>query len=342
MPQSVKTVLKLIFSISLCAIFLWKAFENADWEILWSTIQSANPGWIILSALFVILSCIPRAWRWQTLMAPITDSHSLWRTFVAVLIGYAGNNVFPRAGEVARVVAIRRGRNLPMSGLLATVLVERVLDMITLLLFFGGILFAYRSRIAAVFPQLERIGLIAFIVSAIFLASFLILPMYGSKALTLIEKVLGKVSRKLATHIVDILKSILLGVGSIRSTKAYVGIVISTVVMNGCYLLSIYLPFRSFGFPDQYGLDLASAFVVMVIATVGIIIPTPGGAGTYHFFCSQALQHLYGVHPSEALAFATVVHGLAYFGLLIAGGPGLLRLFWSKAGHSVKADGDKT
>ncbi|MDP6041301.1 MAG: lysylphosphatidylglycerol synthase domain-containing protein, partial [Candidatus Latescibacteria bacterium] len=117
---------------------------------------------------------------------------------------------------------------------------------------------------------------------------------------------------------------------SIRSFSGYLGIFISTIVLNTMYWLSILLPFFSFQFHINYGLNPFDALVVMTIATIGVILPTPGGTGTYHLFCRQALVQLYGVPVSEAMAFATVAHALAIVAFLLFGGPSLLRMVLKK------------
>lgn len=339
MAQHLRTFLKLIFILGFCGIFLWAAFRKVDAQELWTAAHNARPYWLVTVALVLILSNIPRAWRWRILIAPVSREVSTWRLFVALLIGYAGNNVFPRAGEVARVVAVRRDRDLPMGALLATVLVERVLDMLTMLVLFGAVLFVSRSEIARVFPQMEGVGLAVAVVTVLLLVLFGVLSACGERALTAVERILARISPSLAGRAVDILRAFFQGMGGIRTTAGYVEIVAFTVLLNLCYFLAVYLPFLSFGFAERYGLGPAEALVVMVISTVGVILPSLGGIGTYHYFCSQTLHHIYNVPLGEALAFATVVHGIAYFTFLIAGGPGLLSLFWgrNRSGRSAPA-----
>ena len=334
--RHLKTLLKSIVSLGLCGAFLWLAFRGADVQVFWREMQRADPFWLVLSAGLLILSTLPRAWRWKILMAPIARDISLWRASVAVLIGYAGNNLFPRAGEVARAVAIKKGRDLSISALLATVLVERVLDMFALLLLFGYVLFTNRQEIARVFPWMEGVGLIAFFVSLLLLVLFGVLSAYGDRALCILKRLLGRISQSLADRLIEILRAIFQGMGAVRTTAGYVEITLTTFILYLFYFVSLYLTFLAFRFPDTYGLNLTEALVVMVISTVGVIIPTPGGTGTYHLFCSQALYHLYGVPLSEALAFATVVHGIAYLSFLIFGGPGLLALLLKRSASAPR------
>jgi uncharacterized protein (TIRG00374 family) len=326
LTRYLKTLLKLTLVLGICGAFLWATFRGIDLHRFWQEVQQARPSWLIPTALLLLLSNLPRAWRWQILMAPISRDISLWRTFVAVLIGYAGNNLFPRAGEVARVIAVKQDRDLPISGLLATVVVERIIDMLVLAALFGIALLFFRTEIARIDPRMETAALITLLVSLLLMILFGVLSLYGERTLTVLQRIFGGISHRLADRLVEMMRSFFQGMEAIRTVAGYAEIFISTLLLSGIYILAVYLPFLAFNFPERYGLDLAAALVVMAISTVGIVLPSLGGIGTYHYFCSQSLYHLYGVPLDEAVAFATVLHSIAYLTFLITGGPGLVSL----------------
>lgn len=326
----VKTGLKLAVSLGLTGIFLWAAFKNVDLNVMAQAFKTARPAWLLLSGFFVIASCLPRAWRWQILLKPISKDVSLKSAFWAVLMAYAGNNVFPRAGEVARAAAIKRDHPVSMSAVLATVVVERLLDTLMLLILFGIVLFFARDQIARAFPGLESISFVALPIILLSFVGLGLLSAYGERGLIKVENILMRFAPKPTDRIMGILRAFLQGMGSIHSFEGYVGIFFSTALLNACYLMAMYLPFYSFDFPANHNLDIFDALVVMAIATIGVVIPTPGGTGTYHYFCTQTLFHFYGVPESTALAFATAVHGIAFISFLLLGGPPLLRLMWWK------------
>ena len=86
-----KPLLKIVGSLGIAGAFLWAAFQNVDWTLLRQTLKSASYTWLILSAIVIIFSCLPRAWRWQILLAPISKDITIRATFRAVLVAYAGN-----------------------------------------------------------------------------------------------------------------------------------------------------------------------------------------------------------------------------------------------------------
>ena len=330
MSPPLKTFLKLALSLALALFFFLAAVQNVEWHQLRQAIQQADQVWLLVAVLIIQLSHLPRAWRWLILLAPISKNITLWQAIKAVIIGYAGNSIFPRAGEVARLVPIKQAHDLPLSALLATVIIERILDMVAFFLLFGVVLLIFRDKIARAFPGLEYLSLLILIGLVGFLVLLAILSIYGTRVLPPIERLLGRLSRSLATHAVNLLQNFLLGIRSIQSVPAYLGILISTLLINLCYLLSFYIALFAFPFQEAHRLDLLDALVVMIIATVGVIIPTPGGTGTYHFFCTQALTQLYAIEKTSAIAFATSLHGVTFVSFLILGGPGLIRLFWAR------------
>ena len=323
-----KTALKLAVSLVLMGGFLWAAFRNVNGALLQHAFQTANPLWLIASGLTVIASGIPRAWRWRVLLAPIAPDISTRSAFWAVMVAYAGNCVFPRAGEVARALALERDRPTGISAILATVVVERLLDVLTLLITFGVVLFFAREQIGAAFPGLEQVALLALPIILFAFVFLGLLSVRGEPGLVVFHRLLARLSPALADKVTHLLRSALQGLRAIHTVEGYAGILVSTLVLNSLYWLAMYLPFYSFDLADQYNLGLFEALVVMTFATIGFVIPAPGGIGAYHLFCAQTLHLFYQVPEELALAFATSVHAVALFGFILFGGPPLIRLLW--------------
>ena len=339
MPRPLQILLKMVLSLSIAGAFLWAAFGTVDLDELFRTLRQAKLPWLGLTSLLFLASNLARARRWQILMAPLTREVGLWRAWLAIGIGYAGNNLVPRSGEFARVVAVRRGNPVPVTGLLATVLVERILDLLSLLVLFGFVLGFARKQIAQAFPWMERAGLIAFAASLLLLGLFAALSAYGERVLPFVERLVGRASTGLASRLTNMLGTLFQGMEAVRTPGGYAEIAATTLALNALYVLTVYVPFLSFGLDAApYGLGFSASVVVLVIATIGVIIPTPGGAGTYHYFCSKTLHHLYGVPLTQAVAYATAVHGVAYLTFLLVGGPGLLSLFWRRPDAAGSSD----
>ena len=323
---SLRDLIKLFLSLALTAFFLWSAFHSVDLGEVWRILLDTEIVWLLATVAAVILATYPRALRWRILMAPVLPNVPLGRLLHSILIGYAGNNLVPRAGEIAKIWSIDRSPRT-MSGLVATVAVERLIDVIVLLAMFGWVTILIRDRLAEVFPWMDGMMSTATILIGFLAAGLLVLSIIGDRILNWLERSTG---HPLVKRLLDVARSFLLGIEAVRSPQAYLGITFWTIILNIAYLLAMYFPFYAFGFPSRYGLDFTDAIIVLTIATLGIVIPTPGGAGTYHYFCSRALTGLYGIPLEESVAFATVVHGIIYVAFLALGGPGLITLVWKR------------
>ena len=325
-----KNFLKLAASLVLMGAFLWATFRNVEWVRLEEALQTANPLWLLLSAIIIIASGLPRAWRWRILLSPVAPNISIRAAFWAVMVAYAGNVVFPRAGEVARALALEKDHPTGISAILATVIVERLLDILTLLVIFGIVLFFAREQIGAAFPWLEPVALLMVPVILFAFVFLGVLSARGERGLSIFHRLLARLSPKLADGATHILRSFLQGMRAIHTVEGYAGILVSTLILNSLYLFAMYLPFYSFDLAHNYNLGLFEAMVVMTIATIGFVLPAPGGIGSYHFFCAQTLHHFYHVPIEIALAFATSVHAVAILGFILFGGPPLINLLWYK------------
>ena len=339
MPQTIRTLIKFAVGVALAAGFLWLAFQGVDPAGLWSALSQASVSWLALSVFLLVLSIPPRAWRWQILLKPVSRRISFQRASHAILVGYAATNVVSRAGEIARGVALQKDERLPLSGILATILVERAIDMLALLIFMGGVLYLSRNKVVSAFPWMEGVALLALAVTVGILVLFALLSVYGDRALNVMRRPVRWVSPSFADRLTGILRSLFQGLGGVHATSGYVGILVYSIFLNLAYILTSYVTFFAFGFPSRYDLGFYDAVVVLVISTIGVIIPTPGGTGTYHYFCSQTLNAVYDVPLTDALAYATAMHGLAFATYLVAGGPGLIRLLLARRLSAVDSAG---
>ncbi len=326
MPVAVGTFVKIVASIALTVGFLWFAFATVDASSIGMALSLADPLGLLLGVASVLVATLPRACRWGLLMQGVARPR-LWRITTAILAGYAANNFVPRSGEIARVLALEQRD--ATAGLLA-VFVERVLDLLTLLVLFVFVLQVVPEKIVAAYPWAETALVTGTITTGIAVLLIIGASVARESSVDRLSHLFDRISPTLAKRISSILTSFTRGLSSIRTVRDCALILVYTILLNLCYALSVYLPFSSFGFIDRYGLGFGDAIVVMAIATIGIVIPTPGGTGTYHVFCSQALTRLYDVLPEESLAFATALHGAVFLCFLITGGPVLIRLFWRR------------
>lgn len=305
-----------------------EAFWQADWR------------WLAPLVVIVLGSNLCRAWRWQILIealpttpdfdqadesAPRT-TNTLEASFSSIMIGYMVNYVAPRMGEVARTANMAARSNIRFSSLLGTVVSERIFDTAVL----GA---ALLSAIALLF---DRFAVLKeqFLVPA--WQRLLSLPLEwlvgGAVGLILIVVVgtllvryfLSGPNSAAAQFWEESVKPALLsfrgGMETLLRSPRRIAILVSTIGMWGGYALMAYIPLRMLDLAVPHGLGLADAWALMAIGALGMLVPTPGGIGSYHYITTEALVHLYGVPAEAALTYAVLAHAAQFVFYLLTGG----------------------
>ena len=324
MNKTLKQILQFVVSFGLMGLFLYWAFAGTDPQELWQAITGISLPWVGLIFITTLCTLVLRAWRWTVLMRPFAPQVTNLDASLAIAICYAANVAIPRSGEVMRCVSLKWTKGASISALMATVVVERILDLFWLFIYVGAALLLLRDRINAEFPWMEKASIVALMGCLVALILLVLISVYREKALDKIRPVLERISAKLAEPVLNILKTFIVGLSALQRPSAYLEIIISSILLNTGYVLIIYETFYGMGFDRLYGLDEAAALVIMAISSIGVIAPTPGAAGSYHFLFSRALHRLYMVPLNPALACATLAHAMATLTYVFIGGPALL------------------
>lgn len=233
------------------------------------------------------------------------------------------NNVLPfRLGEFVRGYALKRSDNISFSASMGTVVVERIIDVLTLLIIFTFILLLFP------FPEWVKNGSV--LVAIIVAVSIGILYMFVRRTdwtLQVIHRIVGFFSEGLAHRIEKIARSFIEGVSFLHSPKTYAIIAGLSVLTWITYIYVMYLMFFAVHFDDLYQLDSLGATVVMVFTSFAIMIPAaPGYVGTFHEIAKQSLMLLH-VDKEPALGFAIIFHASHYISMT---GIGFIYFFRSR------------
>jgi uncharacterized protein (TIRG00374 family) len=275
--------------------------------------RQADYLYVIPSAAAVILSLFIRALRWKLLLGPI-KAIPIKSLFAATMIGAMGNNVLPaRLGEVVRADAIGRKENMSRSASFATIVVERMMDLFTVLMFLGVVISSVPSK------EIKTGGYTMLLVSLAALAFLLFLRAKTSSALKVLRFFSRPLPEKLRARIENMTMSFVEGLGILTKGRHMPAIVLLSVLIWLSLTSSVVFMFMAFGLD----LPLHAAVVVLVTTAFGVMIPAaPGFVGTYHVSCQLGLA-IYGVDRASALGYSIVLHatqwvpvtalGLAFF-----------------------------
>ncbi|MEQ9304584.1 MAG: lysylphosphatidylglycerol synthase transmembrane domain-containing protein, partial [Marinoscillum sp.] len=277
MLKKVVSVLKYLLSLGLAFLLLYFAFRNIDFTEFIEKSKQVNYTWVIISIVLSLVAYYARAYRWNILMRPLGHPDlSIHRTNLAILVGYLANLAFPRLGEVTRCGMMKRYDNVPVSTSLGTVITERLIDLLTLIVLILVTLLVEYDRLmtflqGTVSTYIDIDGLVWKLL--------LILGLGGLLFLGLLYFLYHRVV-KIKAFINDLIRGIL----SLREIRNIWGFVIATVVLWVTYYFMSYI--IVFAVPETAHLTWGVGVMLLVTGGIALAIPVQGGIGTYHALIS--------------------------------------------------------
>ncbi len=322
MSDRLKTVVKIILAVALIVISGYYSVKDTNPDDLVKALQSANYLWVLLCVPIILFSHYLRAVRWKIMLKPIIKVQSVYNLFKAVMIGYAANSVTPRGGELLRPWVYARKEKVSFSSTFATIIVERFLDIVTLVVLFGVALLIFQDKILQaleiVFDKLnvniepQNFLFLILIVTVVMIISFF--PPVIRFFLRIFVKTF---SEKFYHKLLSLFEKFRKGFAIIKDPSEYLRIAVHSILIWVCYGLPNYIIFLAFGF--NLGVD--DAFFLLIITGVATTIaPTPGSIGVLHVALRLALVIIYNFSEQDAVAYAIVVHGVSYLVSTLFGG----------------------
>ena len=312
-----KKALQYLISLTVAAVLVWFTFKDIDLNTLWEKIKQADYRWVALSAMLALVAHWSRAYRWVLMLEPMGYKPSVFRTTLAVLVGYGANLLFPRAGEVARCGTLNKLENIPFEKSFGAVIAERLIDVLVLLiLIFINFILEF-DRLKDVFFKFfgEKfknpllLGVYAF-----FGISLIALTYY------LIKKNQEKISQSpFYQKISKIIGGFASGFMSVKNLKNPAAFVFHTILIWTMYFIMTYV--LCFALPETANLSPLAALSIFVMGSIGMAAPTQGGIGSYHFLVGSIVV-LYGLSEQDGITLATFLHAMqgmvfvAVFGII--------------------------
>ena len=308
--------LRFIVSVLIAVVFLWLALKDVSFHDLRLTMGKLTYFWLLPYLLVTLLSHYLRAERWKQLIEQDGIRSSRMTLFTGVMLGYMVNYAVPRLGEVSRSVFVGNTEQISRSKLMGTVVLERVLDLVVMLVLVIFVvlylLSDYREIIPLFGPDTARwVQSLMSLNTALIVA---ILALASIAALYLIYRLMLLLRRwfpslqKMFRFLADISTKFMQGLISIKDVKNWPLFILLTAAIWFCYVLMTYIPFTAFDLHTEYGLGLRAALVITVVSALGIALPSPGGIGTYHWFVSRSMLLFFAVPEAEGVAYAIVTH----------------------------------
>lgn len=309
MRKFLKSAFQWSVAIILLVVTIWLSFKDINFNEFKDELLDLNYWILSLAVPIVLLSHYMRAVRWKLFLNPIKEVKSYWSLFSAVMIGYFVNTITSRGGEFLRPLVTSRKENISYSSTFATIVLERIIDAITLMLVFG-ITFLLSEDIVKIIPGDINPISITIISSLIIVVA--LLNLYPPFLDFMLRATIKPFSEKLFEKVHGLFERFKKGLSILKSPSKYISILAQSLFIWVLYATPIYIAFYAFDIKDSLSLDFIDALMIVVAAGVSVTIaPTPGGVGVFHFIVSTAVINLYGMENSKALAFATVTHAVS-------------------------------
>ncbi len=324
LSEGTKQTIRITVAVVFLIISVYYTVKDIDFAKLWDYIINANYWWVILSMPVMVLSHWVRAYRWRTMLQPVKKNTKVWDLFSAVMSGYAINNVIPRGGEFVRPYIIARREKISFTSTFATIVVERFLDVLILLIMLAGVWFTFRDQIKEALPTLQAEKLL---VPVLIFLGVLILSFWPRLVRIVLKYTIKPLSAKFYAKISELFEKFAKGMSIVRTPSQYFRLTLESLTIWLLYTIPMWLMFFSFGFQQApYNLGFEDAVLLIVISGIAFTIsPTPGAIGIFHFFIQNTIVKLYGINPEAALAYATVTHTVGYLIQVGIGGIFLIR-----------------
>lgn len=292
------------------SMLVWIGYTY-DWEELAEPLANANYEYLLFIPLIVIPNYIVRAVRWRLLMDK-TQHIGLASVFRALMTGYLFNNIMPaRAGDIIRVYHLNKNKGKSKSHLFASLLTERLGDMLFLLCLLSLVLVAYPDLPG----WLKKSGIIASALTFTGLVILWFIYLNKGKVIRAIFSRMKFLSGKVISRLNEMTESTLSGLDGLFHIK---GLMIFSVLTLLLWMLEL---LTAFTIAEAFGLDIAlgNILFIIIVITIGTLVPSsPGFIGTYEFFGVQALTIL-GISGGEGLSFIIVLHAVNWLSASIIG-----------------------
>lgn len=309
MRKTFLQILKIAGFLALGFLLLYFAFRGVALDELGATLKRANFWWIGLSLFFAALSFFSRARRWMLLIEPLGYKPTFWNTYHSLLIGYLSNFALPRLGEVTRCVSLGRREKIPVDSLFGTVIIERVIDLLVLILIMLVLLISWMEKFGTFFGEqillplqqklIDSFGLtwlFWLLLAVALMAAFLLLYVFRKRlsGFMIIQKFL-----KILCGIVDGLKTIYM-------MERKWEFILHSLLIWFLYIMMTWMVV--FALEETAGLTFIDGMFLLVIGGLGMSAPVTAGIGAYHWITSRGLVFVYDFPVELGGAYAILAH----------------------------------
>jgi len=299
---------RIIFGVAISLVFLYMAVRNVEWQTVLSSLKEIDLVFLALTVVCLFVSILFRALLWKSLLK-FKKKVSCVHAFEAIIIGYMGNNVLPfRMGELIRAYAMGKKEGLSKTFMLASIVLERLLDVMSLLIFFAVL---FLSVQLADWLVLSGVVIFAFLV----LMGVLVIAKDSWRFSSWLTRLLKYFPAAISHRAEGITQSFIQGLGLIKNGSQIIQVILLSLLVWSIWTACVYFGLKAF----HLELPITAPLLVVVVINMGVMIPSsPGFIGVFQYLCVASLA-FFSVPKGTALGFSVVLHAIQYVPVTLLG-----------------------
>lgn len=318
MKKILSNGIKVAVSLIISTAVLYLVYKDYDFSEFREGVSGIKVGWLIAALAFSIVGPLLRGMRWNLLLDPVGCRVPERDAILTVFTGYAANIIIPRFGEISRCAILESKNKVPFSKSFGTLVAERFIDFILLLLITVSTVCIQSGMFVDLFSGKANISGNVETVQAEAVSDAGASHLWLWIAAAALLAILWIIGRKfnLRKRIVGFAKGFWEGFIALKDVQHLPLFIIYSIGIWVCYYLEMYLAF--FCIDSIAGVGAMAGLVCFVSGSIAVLVPTPNGAGPWHFAITSMLV-LYGVSLTDAQTFALVLHTAQTATYLLAG-----------------------
>jgi uncharacterized protein (TIRG00374 family) len=307
--KGILQTLKFISFFAVGVLLLWFAFRNVDFSKLGAELKEANYSWLLLSVLFGLFAFISRARRWVLLINPLGFYPATKNAFYSLMTGYLANLALPRIGEITRCVALGKKEKIPVDQLIGTVVIERTIDFLSLLIIMLILIFTSGKQIGLFLKESILVPIQQKVFSIFGNTWILWVILFSLGVITMFlmiryKKRLRKI--RFFSKMFDLAHGIINGLKTITNLKRKWEFIFHTIFIWINYALMTWVVV--FALESTSHLTFGNSIFILVIGGLAMSAPVQSGLGAFHYIVSRGLLIVNGIPIEDGLAYALLTH----------------------------------
>jgi glycosyltransferase 2 family protein len=309
-----RTVLVSLLAFAL----LWLFLRGTDLKAVWTHVQNANVKYVLAAIVFVPLTYVTRAIRWHYLLLPVGPTR--FRTaFRTTIIGFAALTLLPaRVGDILRPYLLARQEGLDPPATFATVVAERVLDLMAVLTLLAIFVWGFADPAtspAAALASVKVSATIAGAVTLVLIGLMWVLATHPERIGSLVLAVGRVLPRRTAERLAHAARVFSSGFAASKQPRNFVLAIIWSFPIWLAIAAESWLVTRGFGM----ALPFPGSFLLQALLVLGVAVPTPAGVGSYHAAYRYGMTTFFGAAENQAVAAGLVLHAISFFPVVVIG-----------------------